>query len=105
MLPPGDDVKQVSNFDLQPGLLAALAHRSLSRILVKLDEAGRESPRPLARVQSPADEEHLALALDKHACGNFWVTEDDHVTGGAETPHAPEGLPVIKRVTTTGTVV
>ena len=105
VLPTGDDVEQAGDLDLQPGLLAALTHRSLGRVLVELDEASGETPHPLAWVQAPADEKHLALVLDEHASSDLVIAEDDQFTGGADTPHASEGLPAFERVTATRAIV
>ena len=43
--------------------------------------------------------------LDEHACGHLVLAEDDPIAGRAIAPHAPEGIPVIERVATAGTVV
>jgi len=43
--------------------------------------------------------------LDEHAGGDLVLAEDDRITGRAEAPHAPEGLPVLERVATARTVV
>jgi len=62
-----DDVEQMADDDLDPRLLADLAHRGLARRLAQLLAAARQAPLALARRPAAPDQQDLAVLPDDDA--------------------------------------
>ena len=77
------DADEALRLDLEPGLLAQLAHEGVERMLVLLEEAPREVPEADARVEGPPPEQQAPVALDERLDGGRRVRPDDVPAGGA----------------------
>ena len=75
------DADEALRLDLEPGLLAQLAHDGVERMLVLLEEAAGQVPEADARVEGPPYEQQAAVALDERLGGGRRV-RPDHVPAG-----------------------
>ena len=78
------DADEALRLDLEPGLLAQLAHDGVERMLVLLEEAAGEVPGADARLEGPPPEQQPAVALDERLHGRGGIRPDDVAAARAD---------------------